>query len=212
MRKGLLICFLILALSGSLITAGVSVAESQRFQKDLTGDGKPETIVAQEIFDESDPPGIGYRQAIETRISVLKPDGSVLAEGSARNGKPKIEFINLRKDRRRQIVVWTLGGMHYTDIAVFEYGDGKLKEIFADGSACPVNANFKGKRPTISVGREDMKDPSWSYADGPYLWNVYVWNGSEFKFDPAKSTAGEISQEEAASAYVDRVTKDAGER
>lgn len=207
MRYRLIVCCLMLALTASLVASATASAEKLRYQKDLDRDGKLETIVAKEIYDLPESADSSPRQPIETKISILKSNGSLVAEGGVVNGKPKISFVSLNADKRQQIVVRTIGGQHYSSLTIFDYRDGKLTPLFSNGSGCEVEEDFKAKPPTIRVGRANWDDPQWNYAAGKRLWNVYVWNGKTFVFNAAKSTAQEIREDEEMARFVSEVSK-----
>lgn len=194
-----------------ILTASVpltaAAATTQRYQKDLNGDGQAETIIVEDIYDESNSPELFLREAIETSVRVMKADGSVSAEVRVPNERPRVSFIDLRHDRSRQIVIWTMGGAHYTNLAIFDYRDGVLDPLFINGSACEVVGDFEVTPPTIRVGRANWSDPNWNYASGVPLWNVYAWNSRTFVFDDKKSTTRETVEEEEVMQYVDKVAK-----
>lgn len=186
------------------VTTTAFAADPIKIQQDLDRDGRLETIVAQEIYDESTP-DTTYREALETKLSILRPDGTSVAEATVRNGRPIIETANLTANGRRQLVVWTQGGAHYTNLTVFDYQNGKLRELFANGSACEVKVDFKSSIPAISIGRVNRADTDWNYAASKPLWNVYNWDGKTFTFNTKKSTAPEISEEEEVQGYVQAI-------
>jgi hypothetical protein len=90
-----------------------------------------------------------------------------------------ISVQDFSKDGRKQLVIWSSGGEHYTDIYIYEWREGEYKKIFENGSACEVRLESNKKIPEIWIGREDWNNKKWSYSDEP-LWEVYVWNGKEF--------------------------------
>lgn len=198
MNKIIVLVFALLLASSSAIAEGVS-----RYQMDLDRDGRLETIVAEVIYNDEPT----FYIPLETKISIMKSDGSLAAESKVSNGYPEIKFVDLNSDGAKQVAVWTSGGAHYTNLNIFEYRNGKITELFSNGSACKVEANLETRRPTISVGRASRADPNWSYAFGKELWNVYSWNGKAFVFDAKKSTTKEITEAEEILAYTNAVTK-----
>ena len=94
-----------------------------------------------------------------------------------------IEFISLNKDGRKQIIVWSSGQGGYTNIAIYKYKYAKLSELFKNGSIFPIKADFKADRPSIKIGRANLKQEGVSFRNAEPLWQVYVWNGRRFVFN-----------------------------
>jgi hypothetical protein len=132
----------------------------------------------------------------------------------------KVEFCDLDKDGDQELILFSLAGMHYTNISVLDYKnnnpDGeKFVELFYDGSACPVTFEVKDDIPIISVGManwgakvitEDGDEHDWCYASEP-LWQVYVWNGKEFIYDKNLSNTSEISEAEEFKKLAKQIEK-----
>jgi len=176
-------------------------AESNSYKVDLDNDGKVELIKIDreyETFENS--PVI-----ISGLVTVINSDGSKVGQFKMPNHIGNVEFISLNKDNSKQIVAWSSGGAHYTNIAIYGYRDGKLYKIFKNGSACPVIADFKNDKPLIKVGRANWAQEGWCYATGEPLWQVYVWNGKEFVYDEKLSTTPEISEEEEVNRYINKI-------
>ena len=94
----------------------------------------------------------------------------------------EISVEDLSKDGRKQLVIWSHGGAHHTDLYIYEWRDGRYKRIFEDGSACEVRLEFDKKIPEIWIGREQWDKEGWSYSDEPF-WEVYKWNGKKFEWE-----------------------------
>ena len=154
-------------------------AEDNSYTIDLDNDGKKETIVVQRLFEtisEDSPP-----LQINNNITIFKPDGTKANSFFMPDRMGEIEFISLNKDGLKQIVAWSSGGAHYTNIAIYGYLDGELFLLFQDGSACLIEVDFEAEKPTIEVGRANWEKEGWSYASGGHgdsLWQVYIWNHS----------------------------------
>jgi hypothetical protein len=104
-----------------------------------------------------------------------------------------------------EIIFWQNGGMHYTNLDIYKYTKGEIKQVFSNGSACPVEADFKAEKPIIKIGRANWEQEGWNYASGEPLWQVYVWNGKEFVYDKNLSTTDEIKEDEEVNRFVDKV-------
>ena len=77
--------------------------------------------------------------------------------------------------------------------------------LFDKGSAADVDFKTTAEGlPQVWVGRADWDDPDWNYAGGKRLWEVHVWNGKEFVYDKALSTAPLESEWEEATGYVEK--------
>jgi len=182
-------------------------ADTKTYKVDLDNDGKKEIITTEGKIEED------VNFMIESIITVTSADRKHKDSFSMPERLEKIEFVSLNKDGRKQIVVHSHSGMHYTNIAVYGYEKGRLHKIFEDGSACGIDAYLDDSPPLIKVGRanwdakvktEDGKEIDWSYASEP-LWQVYRWDGKEFVYDEKLSTAPEISENEEANRFVDKV-------
>jgi hypothetical protein len=90
-----------------------------------------------------------------------------------------ISAEDFSKDGRKQLVIWSGGGEHYTDIYIYEWREGEYKKIFENGSACEVRLESDKKIPEIWIGREQWDKEGWNYSDEP-LWEVYKWDGNGF--------------------------------
>lgn len=113
----------------------------------------------------------------------------------------------LELDEQQVLVIYGASGMHFTDLWVYTFEAGKPRLLFQTGSAAGVSVRpATGQAPaTVWVGIEDWADPTWSYASGARLWNVYAWNGSEFAFSEALSTTHETSVAERTEGAIIRV-------
>jgi hypothetical protein len=93
-----------------------------------------------------------------------------------------ISIEDFSRDGRKQLVIWSSGGIHYTDIYIYEWRDGEYKRIFEGGSACEVKLESGKNIPEIWIGREKWDKEGWSYEDEPD-WEKWVWDGKEFKHE-----------------------------
>ncbi|MCM8778264.1 MAG: VCBS repeat-containing protein [Candidatus Omnitrophica bacterium] len=155
------------------------------FKIDLDNDGREEKVVVSQEFDTfSGMPPL----AREGRVIVYKSEGSKDGEFSVPDHIEKVEFVDLNKDGRRQILVWTLGGAHYRSIFIYGYRNNSLYKIFHGGSASGIRVNLDSEKPTIEIARPNWGKENWSYASGEYLWEVYSWEGRGFVYNEALSS------------------------
>jgi len=209
MNKKQLIVIFTTCLLFTLIVFSYVFADLKTYYEDLDNDGNLESITVHQNYDTSDnmPP-----IAIEGIVTVYDQDLKKAVSFSMPDHMGEVEFVSLNKDGFKQIVAWSHGGMHYTNIAIYDYKDGALYKIFENGSACEVKTDFKANKPTIKVGRanwgakektEDGEEIDWSYASVP-LWQVYRWDGKQFAYDEKLSTSPEISEHEEVQRYLDK--------
>lgn len=169
---------------------------------DLDNNGKKELVVAQQHYEtiSKDIPSIAMGEIITVSTSGSKE----IASFSMPDHMGELEFMSLNNDGFEQIVAWSYGGAHYTNIAIYGYKDSVLYKIFENGSACGVETDFEAEKPLIKIGRANWDKKGWCYADEP-LWAVYKWNGRKFTYVRELSTAQEISENEEVNKFVDRV-------
>ncbi|MFH1902127.1 MAG: hypothetical protein ABIK26_07740 [Candidatus Omnitrophota bacterium] len=199
MKKPLLLSILTL-----FLVSFSAFADLKTYYEDLDNDGNLETVTVHQKYRTPDnmPPLAGegivtvYDEDLEKAMSFVMPD---------RMGK--VEFVSLNKDGSKQIVAWSSGGAHYTNLAIYGYSDGELHKLFKNGTACLIKLDFDAEKPTIRIGRANWEKKGWSYAAGGHgdsLWQVYVWNGKEFILDKELSTTPEISEGKEAERYLDK--------
>jgi len=170
---------------------------------DINGDSKEETIVMFQTRDDADTPAAFafiYGQDYEFRVPLHDYPG-------------KIEAIDIDHDGKKELFLYSHGGMHYTKLFVFkDEGEKGLHKLFENGSACPVEFEFRNEVPTIKVGRADWNKEGWNYAGGEPLWEVYIWDGKEFVYDKKLSTTPIISEQEEVGRYIDKIHEIAGQK
>lgn len=164
---------------------------AETYTIDLDSDGNMEVITAEQRFDKLED---GSSFAIEGIIKVTDSQGKEVGSFSMPDHLDKIEFVNFNKDKIKQVVVWSTGGAHYTNIAIYGYSNGRLNNIFEKGSGCAILANFNAYPPSIKVGIPNFDKEGWSYADEP-LWEVYLWDGKGFVRDEKSSSTAKINEE-----------------
>ncbi len=209
MKQRQLVVGLVIAILVVFFISHLVYAELKSYFEDLDNDGNLETVTVHQNYDTFDnmPP-----IAIEGMVTVYDPDIEKAMSFSMPDHMGEVQIVSLNKDGFKQIVAWSQGGAHYTNVAVYGYKDGALYKIFENGSACEVKTDFKANKPTIKVGRanwgakektEDGEEIDWSYASEP-LWQVYRWDGKQFAYDEKLSTSPEISEHEEVQRYVDK--------
>ena len=110
-------------------------------------------------------------------------------------------------DQQPVLAILGASGAHFHDLWVYRFRDGKPELLLAQGSAAGVDLRTDPTTgdPQVWVGVENWAEPSWNYATGKRLWNVYTWTGKEFTLNPALSTARETTAGERAEWYVAQV-------
>ena len=115
---------------------------------------------------------------------------------SANDYPGKIVLEDLNNDGRQEIVVFSHGGAHYTNVYIYQWQKEEYKEIWSNGSACGIVLGFDSSPSTIRVGypnfgakviTEEGKEIEWSYASEP-LWQIYQWDGKRFVYSEKLST------------------------
>ena len=151
-------------------------AEKHRtIRYDFDGDGKMATLV-----------GFQGRTIDEVGVPM-----SFVMIGEDTNGKfaptftlagndyfDKVELKDVDGDERDEIVFWSAGGAHHTDLDIYKYSKGKVRKIFSAGSACGIDL-LTGKPTTIRVGRP-KDEPGWCYGSQDFLYEVWQWDGEKF--------------------------------
>ena len=187
-------------LSFALIIFSYAFADLKAYYEDLDNDGNLETVTVHQKYRTSDnmPPF-----AEEGIVTIYDPDIKMAVHFSMPDHMGEVEFASLNRDGFKQIIAWSDGGAHYTNIAIYGYKDGGLDKVFENGSACGVEMDFKAKKPTRKVGRANWEQKGWCYADEP-LWQVYIWDGEQFVYDNKLSTSSAISEQEEVQRFVDK--------
>jgi len=117
--------------------------------------------------------------AIEGTVGINKSEASSEGSFSMQGELIKYRFIKLNKDDYTQLVVWSVSGMHSTNLAIYGYKEGELYKIFESGSAAGIEVDFDASPPIIKVGIAKLDEEGWSYADKPD-WEVWIWDGGKF--------------------------------
>lgn len=124
-----------------------------------------------------------------------------------RNYYDQAQTVQLGEERA--LLLRGVSGMHFDDVWVYRFPEGRPELLLAKGSAAGVE--FKTDAATgaaqVWVGIENWDDPTWNYATGTRLWNVYRWDGVNFVFDTDLSTIREVSAEERLGGFVNAVHK-----
>jgi hypothetical protein len=117
----------------------------------------------------------------------------------------KIELKDLNRDGKKEILFWTGGGAHHTNLDIYQYSQGRMKRIFSDGSACLMSIDESAAVFKVRIGREKFDDPKWSYAQGTDRFEVWEWNGKGFAYNQKASTSKLIGRDKAVQGYVEKV-------
>ena len=179
---------------------------------DFDGDGVDEMIAS----FRCSPEGTEYPQPFHLiydvidgkpkLVKTIAPDNNYLGE---------IRIIDLEKDGKKEIAIFTHGGAHYTSLLIYKYEQGEYKCIFDNGSACGVKFMDKTPIPSIKIGRanwdskvklEDGTEINWSYSAEP-LWEIHMWENGKFTYKPDLSSSKRLSEEEEFKRYFNEATK-----
>lgn len=149
--------------------------------------------------------GVGIPQAYVLAYTEVDGRWQVTVELPLRMYFDRMETIRLGETEA--LVIYGASGMHFTDLWVYTFEEGKPQLLLETGSAAGVWVRrAMGRDPaTVWVGIENWADPEWSYAYGERLWNVYAWTGNEFRFSEELSTTRETAVTERTEGYVSRV-------
>lgn len=173
-------------------------------REDIDGDRRDETIVMFPASDENNVPqafawiqGQGY----EFRIPVYEYP-------------QRLEAVDLDQDGARELFFYAYGGIRHQRLFVFRYEREKgLRKLFENGSARGVFFSVDNGIPTIKVGQDSRGDEGWAPSLPEPRWEVYQWDGQDFRYAPSASTAEQTSapRVEAASGRhpvrTDRIKK-----
>lgn len=168
---------------------------------DLDNDGEEEFITVYQRYDLLETP---HPWRAESIVRVFNSEEKKVGSFSMPEVMLKVEFVSFDKNGTKQIIAWSNSGMHYTNLSIYGYENGRLYKIFENGSACFVETNFELDKPIIKVGRANWEQEGWCYASGEPLWQVFVWDGERFIYDEELSTTPIISEEEEIERYVDK--------
>ncbi len=163
---------------------GIWDAQPRIVRYDLDGDGKFETIAVTQQFDGT--------LTMEAMIRLLH-EGHEVDQVAVPDHFTGLELVDLNYDRHRQIVVWSEGGAHCTNLRVMRYQGTQLITLFEASSAAGIEMRKSAHGLQIWIGREHWQDPNWSYATGKPLMEVYGWDGTAFMYRRDLSTAPQSS-------------------
>jgi len=144
-------------------------AEVETYKMDLDNDGIEEIITTEDRFNT-------YFEGVVTISGLNK---NKLGDFAMPDHLTNIEFISLNNDSYKQVVAWSQGGAHYTNLSIYGYKDKRIYKLFENGSACGIETDFKSESPTIKIGKEQRDKEGWSYVDEPD-WEIWNWDGKEF--------------------------------
>jgi hypothetical protein len=175
-KPAVIIVFLLL----SVFTASQAYAwkkaakdkQPKTYKSDLDADTKQENI---SVDSASTADG-------ETKITIsriTKRDQTVIGSFTVRGIFNRLEIVDLNEDGYKQIAVFCVGDGAYTNLALYSLKNGKLSKIFAAGSSCGIETNFRPGLSRIKVGREIKIENGVSYTDIPE-WDAWVWSGERF--------------------------------
>ncbi len=165
--------------SGSFVYEGQEYIVSEKFnaennsieEQDIDGDGKKETISGFQGLSNDD-------VRIPVAFLVISKDETVQTI-SGNSYFTKFELIDIDNDGYSEIVFWSAGGAHYTQVDIYKYSKGQIKSIFSRGSACGIDLKKDDGVYMIRVGQPIWDDPEWNYSKEP-LWETWKWTEDRF--------------------------------
>jgi hypothetical protein len=200
----LLLLFIVLGGSALVITQDVSIIphvfifEGHRYrvdtefaagravtiQQDFDGDGKAETLLGFQARtdDEVGVPGSFIMLGHKTQNKFIP---EIIRKGH--DYFHKVELKDTDSDGRSEILFWSGRGAHYTDLDIYKYVKGEIKQFFSKGSACGVQI-IEGKSFRIKVFHEKFDVPNWNYTQRTDRWEIWEWDGRQFVFNEGLST------------------------
>ncbi len=170
-----------------------------RFEADLNSDGKNELIWSFQAEPEKEMDG--FPRAF-TLIYEMQNGKEKLVKTIMGNMRPEdTRIVDLNKNGFKQLVIFTTGGNHYTNIAIYQYKNGNYEPIFEEGSASGITFDDKANPPIVKIGRGNWKKEGWSYATEP-LWEIYQWNGRQFEYSKELSNTEWIGERQDINNLV----------
>jgi hypothetical protein len=101
----------------------------------------------------------------------------------------RIELYDIDGDKLPEILFWSEGGAHFVTLDIYKYQRGALQRIFGNASACSIEFEKDPKKPRIKIGREQWEKTEWTYKSGNFAYEIWEWDGSEFRYDEDSSTS-----------------------
>jgi hypothetical protein len=144
---------------------------------DLDGDGKIETVIGFQGVTSDSIAGLSFVALGREVNGKFTPE--VFVSGNDRFDN--IEFKDVDGDKVNEIVFWSSGGMHFVSLDIYKMTNTGLKVLLRKGSAAGVDIEGDSFPYKIKVGKEKWEEPDWSYTKGTDRFEVYEWDGKEFK-------------------------------
>ena len=153
-------------------------------EHNLNGDGKNEYVLGVQLYVGNVHMPIGEVLICEKIGDQFK----ILDQVDARDHFDKFEYQH-PKGVGLWLLIWTNSGMHSEGLKIVTYKAGKLATIADRSSPAGVDFKLSDKgTPQVWVGGLNWDDPNANYATGKRLWEVGVWDGEKFVYDPKLST------------------------
>ena len=180
---------------------------------DMDGDKKDEAIVAMQMYSTD---GNDYPRSFAYVYKTDK-DGNpkdmlqtislneLLGVSIDAKNKNIIEVIDLNNDGKKQVAIWTIGGLHYHSVVIVGMRDGKIATLFNNGSSGQVE--YEQNKNTIRIERINLNDPECAWNNMKFLLEVWEWNGKEFEYNNGKSTSPLVSENEENNKMFQWVSK-----
>lgn len=168
---------------------------------DFDGDGEKEIVVGFQARTKDD---VHVPLSFYLIYEVIDGKENLIKTITGNDYFVEVKLIDLEKDNQPEIAIFSGGGAHHTDLSIYKYTKGDYKCIFDNGSACPVELIDNTSPPQIRIGRANWEKKDWCYADES-LWEIHIWDGKKFVYSKKLSSSPQISENQEAQRYVDKV-------
>lgn len=161
--------------------SNTEIFRSRVYHRDLTGDGRADTILV--ISARGRSAGSGPT----TKITVLRPDddGAKPKHEVIVESLGKVRFIDITGNGVEDLVVSGTIGIHGHFLNVVTFSDlsqsGQAVDLWKEVNPLGVSLSVESDGPVIRTGIEPRAE-TWSYAD-PRPWRLYRWRDGAFQYD-----------------------------
>lgn len=159
-------------------------------QEDVDGDGLKEYIIGTQLREgNADVPyscvliGKPNRQKLDIQKQIVVGDyfGDV-------------QLFDVNKDGVKDVVITGTSGMHWSDLVIIGWQNGKYETLWNTGSPSGVFFETdKDGNAQVRIGIPLTENQGWSYADEPD-WEIWRWNGNEFVYQQGNTKESRISK------------------
>jgi len=160
-------------------------------QEDIDGDGIKEHIVGTQLRE-------GDANVPYSCVLIGKPDREKLdIQKQIVTGDyfGDVQLFDVNKDGIKDIIIKGNSGMHWVDLNIVAWQQGKYVTLWDTGSPSGVffEADKDGNAQVrIGIPLTGEKE-NWSYADEPD-WEIWRWNGKDFIYTQSNTKETRISK------------------